>query len=174
MSARRKVLLTGGAAVAALAAVALTGRRCTGSGRVVEDEENMTTHPFLQAKLTARWHTGALEVTLVIENRSSSETGLLLRYNLPLDGSVENNIFRGDSRDELRYLGGYAKRKAPVPADFLKLAPGASLELVVDDLTQYYEVPRFATLRFRYEAYHTPPQAEQLYSLQSNEVEIAA
>lgn len=173
MNARRKVMLTGGAALAVLAVVALTGRRCAGSGHVIEEEENMTTHPFLVAKLTARWHLGALEVTLVLENRSPSETGLLLRYNVPVDGNVENNVFRAASKDELRYLGQYTKRKAPVLADFLKLAPGASMELVVDDLTQYYEVPRFTTLRFRYEAYHTPPGAERLYSLQSNEVEIA-
>jgi peptidyl-Lys metalloendopeptidase len=67
----------------------------------------------------------------------------VLRWRLPLEGNVTENIFAvtagGPGRPSVNYIGPIVKRGTPRPEDFLELAPGQSQQATVN-LADYYAI----------------------------------
>jgi hypothetical protein len=78
------------------------------------------------------------------------EAMVLNRWNLPIDGTVDNNVFEFSPR--VRYIGTYAKR-VPTEADLVKLPMGDSYIGTVE-LDRYYALPRGEDVSATYLAFH--------------------
>lgn len=89
-----------------------------------------------------------VQVRVTLSNTSGTVQHLL-RWRTPLDG-IDTSLF-DVTRDgqPVRYLGRSVKRAAPVPADFVRLDPGASLSKTVE-LSRLYEMSVTGSYTIRY------------------------
>lgn len=167
-------MVLGGGCVLGVAVFGLSiPRWLWGAGRdISKGGHDMSSHPFLRARLEVSWKLGRLLTRVTINNTSSTETGLVFEHNLPSDGDLQNNVFESSSpKGSMRYIGTYTKRPAPRRSDFAEIPPSGQLDVELD-LTSFYDVPRLTTLTIWYEAYHTPPDSKELWHLESNKVVI--
>lgn len=131
----------------------------------------MTTHPFLEAHLSLVPPGRRPIVRLLLVNRSTTEIAELLRYNLPFEGQLDNDVFVvcNASGGTLEWLGRYVKRPTPTERDYFFIGPGESAEWEVD-LSPYYEG---AASEVTYAAYHEAlSEPRPLYHLRSNTLSL--
>jgi len=91
------------------------------------------------------------------------------KYNACIDGEIENNVFQIQWDDHVvDYTGLLAKRRRPLPEDYIKIAPGGTLASVVD-LAKAYGFPAgFRTYQATYSAVISYPDRDGIWSLTSN------
>ena len=132
------------------------------------------THPFLEATLALAKPGGRPIVRLLLVNRSTTAIAELLRYNLPLEGRLDNDVFVvcNASGKKLEWRGRYVKRPAPTERDYFFIGPGDTAEWDVD-LSSYYDATA-TWASVSYAAYHEAlSEPRPLYHLCSNTVNVA-
>ncbi|HET7644004.1 MAG TPA: M35 family metallo-endopeptidase [Nitrososphaeraceae archaeon] len=73
---------------------------------------------------------------------NSNETLSLLKWQLPLEGSLDSDTFWVKRQEEVAvYLGKVIKRRAPIPEDFLTLDPNESISTDFD-LAEAYDISK--------------------------------
>src|SRR5438552_18393786 len=99
---------------------------------------------------------------------SSRKDVFIEKYNACIEGEIENNVFQIRTGERvLDYTGMLAKRRRPLPEDYVRLAPGRMFAARAD-LTGAYECPRGApSYEARYCAVLSYPDRECSWSLAS-------
>ena len=126
------------------------------------------------AKLRVEVSGQSAKAHLTIIN-SSSQDVYLEKYKVFDGGTVEGDLFEiTTEHHKITYIGKMVKRRTPIAADFLKLAPGAVYEITVD-LSKVYEFPRGRhTYRVHYEALHAYlNDPDDFWELRSDDVTFA-
>ncbi|MCB9654168.1 MAG: hypothetical protein H6729_08580 [Deltaproteobacteria bacterium] len=92
------------------------------------------TSEMLEVRLTAEGSHQVgqpINIRMVVSN-PTTEPLTFCKYHTPFEG-LRNDIFAVRSAGhELEYRGAMAKRSAPEPQDYIQVAPGASVEAVID------------------------------------------
>lgn len=107
----------------------------------------------------------------VVFHNTTNEKAFLYKRLVPGGKRLKMNLFRiAGPAGQLPYRGFSAKFAAPTAADFLEIAPGATLEGSVD-LGDNYAFPAGAgSYRVRYLAANSTPQGDDLRKIESPEV----
>lgn len=145
---RRRSLLYAGFAVGASTLLGGGGRVWwSPTGRDVPSFPIEGRDPDANARLQLSAASGRWVATVTIV---ATEPMVLNRWNLPVDGTVDNNVLQFSP--PVRYIGTYAKR-IPTEADLLKLPMGETYSGTVE-LGRYYALPRGEDVAATYLAFH--------------------
>lgn len=101
---------------------------------------------------------------------AGGQDAFIERVNACDGGRIRNDLFE-ITRDDQRvpYIGRLAKRAAPGPEDFIKVAPGHSLSNTVQLDSVYQFPPGPGTYTVRYSALNPYPDRDGFFELVSNE-----
>jgi len=111
-----------------------------------------------------------VRATVVFHN-TTKEKAYLYKRLVPGGERLKMDLFRiTGPAGELRYRGFSVKLRAPTAADFLEIAPGATLEGTVNLADNYAFPPGAGSYRVRYLAANSTPQGDDLRKIESPEV----
>lgn len=114
----------------------------------------------------------ALPVRVVFRN-TSPEKAYLYKRLVPAAGRLKMNLFRiSGPNGSLRYRGLSVKLAAPTLADFIEMAPGATIEGTNNIGENYAFPPGGGTYHVRYLAANCFPQGSELRKIESPEVTV--
>lgn len=107
----------------------------------------------------------------VIFRNTSAERAYLYKVIVPGGGRLKENLFqiRGAS-GLLPYRGWGVKLRAPLPEDFIEIAPGGTVEGSIDLGDNYEFPPGAGTYRVRYVAGNCFPHNAELRVIESPEL----
>jgi hypothetical protein len=110
-------------------------------------------------------------VYLVFANHSADQDFYLEKSKLP-EAPLRSDLFRIESEGKpVAYLGPMAKRRAPGPEDFVKLAPREELKKGADITDIYGFLPGSHDYTIQYCAFHSDPDdASRIVELKSERV----
>ena len=124
----------------------------------------------VQVNLVVQVQGRSVTATLTFRN-ASGQDAFIERVNACDGGRIRNDLFEITKDDQrVPYIGRLAKRAAPGPEDFIKLAPGQSLSNTVQLESVYAFPPGAGTYKIRYSAYNPFPDRDGFFELVSNEV----
>ena len=104
---------------------------------------------------------------------AGSQDAFIERVNACDGGRIRNDIFEITTDGQrVPYIGRLAKRAAPGPEDFIKVAPGQSLSNTVQLDSVYQFPPGPGTYKVRYSALNPFPDRDGFFELISNEVDF--
>jgi hypothetical protein len=105
---------------------------------------------------------------LAFKNRSGRDI-FIEKYNACAGGQIENNVFEIRTNGHvLDYKGMLAKRRRPIPEDYLVVPSGQTFGVEVD-LTRAYAFPKgLGRYVARYSAVISYPDRDGIWSLASN------
>lgn len=120
-------------------------------------------------------------VQVAVENRTvrakvafhntTDKKVFLYKRLVPGGGRLKMDLFRISGLEgQLGYRGLSVKFAAPTAADFLEIAPGATLEGTVSLSDNYAFPPGAGSYRIRYLAANCSPQGDELQKIESAEV----
>ena len=96
-------------------------------------------------------------VYLAFENHSADQDFYLEKSKVP-EAPLRSDLFRIESEGKpVAYLGPMAKRRAPGPEDFVKLAPREELKKGADITDLYGFLPGSHDYTIQYCAFHSDP-----------------
>jgi hypothetical protein len=113
-------------------------------------------------ELSVQCKSGRVEAILSFQNTSSKDA-YLVNYNVGEGELIENNVLAVTCADKkIPYIGKYVKRAAPTEEDFVRVAPGQTLQRSIR-LDKMYRFPSVKhSCRAVYEAYHPHPRSDDL------------
>lgn len=105
---------------------------------------------------------------LEFTNPTSSDV-FIEKYNACVDGEIENNVFQIQwDGHVVDYTGILAKRRRPLPEDYVKIPPGGTLTALVDLVRAYHFPAGSRIYDATYSAVISYPDREGIWTLTSN------